>query len=144
MIVVSTLLVWILLMTLGVDLLMFNTPLTSTPSTLSFEEDLPDASFETPPPIPDTNEASTSKEKKEHMGLPLNLSFPDKFSIRVKSAITAGNVLPVRRQLIADIATFYHGLCSTLRQGDYKRIAMKMCERFPELKEDITDSQYWV
>ena len=67
-------------------------------------------------------------EGKTNRGLPFNLPFPDRFSIKVEMAIADGNVLPARRQLVADIATFYHGICQTPLQGNYKRIAVKMCK----------------
>ena len=154
------------------SLAMFNSPLTSTPISY-FNEALPvrdekpaqgPVAKECKPstskaPVAKECKPSTSKEPvakeckpstskpskndKSNLGLPLHLPFPDRYSIKVEKAIEAGNVLPVRRQLIADLATFYHGLCSEPLQGDYKRMALKACERFPELK-DVTGSSYWV
>ena len=154
------------------SLAMFNSPLTSTPISY-FNEALPvrdekpaqgPVAKECKPstskaPVAKECKPSTSKEPvakeckpstskpskndKSNLGLPLHLPFPDRYSIKVEKAIEAGNVLPVRRQLIADFATFYHGLCSEPLQGDYKRMALKACERFPELK-DVTGSSYWV
>lgn len=90
-----------------------------------------------------TVDVKSPKNAKTNLGLPLHLPFPDRFSIKVEKAIESGNVLPVRRQLIADLATFYHGHCSEPLQGDYKKMALKACERFPELK-DVTGSSYCV
>ena len=55
--------------------------------------------------------------------------------MRVETAIESGNVLKVRRQLIADFGMFYIGMCPNPQQGDYKRIAIVICEKFPELKD---------
>ena len=63
--------------------------------------------------------------------------------VRVENAIRDGNVLSVRSQLIADISTFYYGLASHPQQGDYKRMALLTCEKFPSLK-DSDPSKYWV
>ena len=137
------------------SLAMFNSPLTSTPS--YFNGDLPvreekpaqgpvakECKLSTSKgPVAKPSTSKPSKNDKSNLGLPLHLPFPDRYSIKVEKAIEAGNVLPVRRQLIADLATFYHGLCSEPLQGDYKRMALKACERFPELK-DVTGSSYWV
>ncbi len=83
------------------------------------------------------------KEKLSVLGLPDHLPFPERFSIRVENAIRDGNVLSVRSQLIADISTFYYGLASHPQQGDYKRMALLTCEKFPSLK-DSDPSKYWV
>jgi hypothetical protein len=61
----------------------------------------------------------------------------------VETAIESGNVLKVRRQLIADFGMFYIGMCPNPQQGDYKRIAIVICEKFPELKDSIA-SRFWV
>ena len=42
--------------------------------------------------------------------LPDQLTFPDRFSIRVEEAISADNILSVRRQLISDLGSFYYAL----------------------------------
>lgn len=83
----------------------------------------------------DKNDLSTSKSTNPSKGLPANLPFPSKFSMRVETAIESGNVLKVRRQLIADFGMFYIGMCPNPQQGDYKRIAIVICEKFPELKD---------
>ena len=129
----------------GMD--MFNQPLSSTPSN---SPPVPDVTLTPSMPEP-ANEpiqlkseaASTSKPDKTRVGLPLNLPFPDIFSIKVEKAIQGGNVLPMRRSLVAEICAFYSGFCNNPQQGDYKRMAMKTCEKFPELK-DLTGSRYWV
>ncbi|XP_028419230.1 uncharacterized protein LOC114544961 [Dendronephthya gigantea] len=58
-------------------------------------------------------------------------------------AIKNGSVAPERTQLIADVGTFYYGLSSHPKQGDYKRIAILVCEKFPELR-DFNQASYWV
>lgn len=75
--------------------------------------------------------------------LPQNLPFPESFSIRVQLAIKNGSVAPERTQLIADVGIFYYGLSSHPKQGDYKRIAILVCEKFPELR-DSSQASYWV
>ena len=86
-------------------------------------------------PIP-ANVSTTSS------GLPTVLPFPKRFSVRVETAISAGNVLPVRRYLIADVGSFYLGLTSHPSPTDYKRVAVLLCEKFPELKDG--SSEFWV
>ena len=81
--------------------------------------------------------------KDKNKGISGNLPFPNRFSIRVEKAIEDGNVLPVRRQLIADVGIFYSGICSHPQQGDYKRMAIMICDKFPELK-DSNNARYWV
>ena len=82
-------------------------------------------------------------KKSCQLGLPDHLPFPERFSIRVEKAIRDGNVLSVRSQLIADISTFYYRLASHPQQGDYKRMALLTCEKFPSLK-DSDPSKHWV
>ena len=62
--------------------------------------------------------------------LPHNLPFPENFSIHVESAIKNGSVAPEQTQLIADVGTFYYGLSTHPKQGDYKRIAILVCQKF--------------
>ncbi|XP_028395728.1 uncharacterized protein LOC114519757, partial [Dendronephthya gigantea] len=97
-------------------------------------------------------EQKTGKEKCNYQSdkspnsvdtLPQNLPFPERLSIKVEAAINNGSVASERTQLIADIGTFYFGLSHHPRQGDYKRIAILVCERFPELR-DSNPSNYWV
>ena len=127
---------------------MFNHPLSSSINSPQVPDLAPDVtltpSTPTNNPIKLKSEAtSSSKLDKARVGLPLNLPFPDRFSIKVEKAIQDGNVLSMRRSLIAEICTFYSGICSNPQQGDYKRIAIKTCEKFPELK-DVTGSRFWV
>jgi hypothetical protein len=71
--------------------------------------------------------------KDSTCGLSIDLPFPECFSIPVEEAISSGNVQPVRLKLMNDVSTFYYSLCKHPRQGDYTRIARKVCERFPEV-----------
>ena len=75
--------------------------------------------------------------------LPHHLPFPDRFSIRVEEAITSDNILSVRRQLISDVGSFYYALSKHPLQGDYKRMALAVCDKFPDLR-DSNPSSYWV
>ena len=75
--------------------------------------------------------------------LPDHLPFPDHFSIRVEEAIASNQVLAVRKQLISDIGAFYFALSKHPLQGDYKRIALRICDKFPDLR-DSCPSSYWV
>ena len=81
------------------------------------------------------NDSGSGKQKYGNSPLPNPLPFPSNFSIAVQQAIDKGSVLPVRRQLISDIGLFYFGLTSHPQQGDYKRIALLICEKFPELRD---------
>lgn len=94
-------------------------------------------------PCPRTPLSRISMNHDGSTGLPKELPFPDCFSIQVEAAIQNNNVLPVRLKLINDISHFYYGICKHPRQGDYKRIARKACDRFPELK-DANVERYWV
>lgn len=75
--------------------------------------------------------------------LPGHLPFPDRFSIRVEEAICNNNILSVRRQLISDLGSFYYALSKHPLQGDYKRMALAVCDKFPDLR-DSNPSSYWV
>ena len=75
--------------------------------------------------------------------LPGHLPFPDRFSIRVEEAISNHDILSVRRQLICDLGSFYYALSKHPLQGDYKRIALAVCDKFPDLR-DSSPSSYWV
>ena len=75
--------------------------------------------------------------------LPDHLPFPDHFSIRVEEAIALNQVLSVRKQLISDIGAFYFALSKHPLQGDYKRMALRICDKFPDLR-DSCPSSYWV
>lgn len=83
------------------------------------------------------------KRKYGNSPLPDPLPFPNNFSVAVQQAIDNGSVLSVRRHLVNDIGSFYFGLTSHPQQGDYKRIALLICKKFPELR-DSTPSNYWV
>lgn len=85
----------------------------------------------------------SDKTPNSSEALPQNLPFPERLSIKVEAAISNGSVVHERTQLIADVGTFYYGLSRHPRQGDYKRIAILVCERFPELR-DSNPSNYWV
>ena len=75
--------------------------------------------------------------------LPGHLPFPDRFSIRVEEAISSDNILSVRRQLISDLGSFYYALSKHPLQGDYKRMALAIRDKFPDLR-DSNPSSYWV
>ena len=83
------------------------------------------------------------KRKYGNSPLPDPLPFPDNFSVAVQQAIKSGFVITVRRQLVNDIGSFYMGITSTPQQGDYKRRALLICQKFPELR-DTTPSNYCV
>jgi hypothetical protein len=85
----------------------------------------------------------SGKSPNSDEALPHNLPFPERLSIKVEAAISNRSVVSERTQLIADVSTFYYGLSRHPRQGDYKRIAILVCERFPELR-DSNPSNYWV
>ncbi len=91
----------------------------------------------------DQCQESSLKRKYGNSPLPDPLPFPDNFSVAVQQAISNGSVLPVRRQLINDIGSFYLGLTNHPQQGDYKRMALLICQKFPELR-DTSPSSYWV
>lgn len=84
-----------------------------------------------------------SVDEKASPGLPYDLPIPDRFSIKVEEAISRNEILNARLQLIKDAGNFYYGLCKHPKQGDYGRMAKKLCERFPELKDANAD-HYWV
>lgn len=115
-------------------------PITSNPCPIISPE------FPILKPRPPNHAASTprhSKSTEETSGLPKDLPFPQCFSIAVERAIADNNVQPVRLKLMNDISSFYYGICKHPRQGDYCRIARKVCDRFPELK-DVNSDKYWV
>lgn len=87
--------------------------------------------------------SENGKRKYGNSPLPDPLPFPCNFSVVVQRAIDNGSVLSVRRHLVNDIGSFYLGLTSHPQQGDYKRIALLVCKKFPELR-DSTPSNYWV
>jgi hypothetical protein len=70
------------------------------------------------------------------------LPFPNNFSVAVQQAIDNGSVLSVWRHLVNDIGSFYFGLTSHPQQGDYKRIALLICKKFPELRDSTPT--WWV
>ncbi len=117
---------------------LFHTSLSSIPVTSTPLQENSDVA--NPPAISPVLVKKEEEKENIHTGLPANLPFPDRFSMKVEMAINAGNILPQRKQLIA---TFYYSICSNPLQGDYKCIAIKMCEKFPELK-DSTGPRYWV
>lgn len=86
---------------------------------------------------------SEGKRKYGNSPLPDPLPFPNNFSVAVQQAIDNETVLSVRQHLVNDIGSFYFGLTSHPQQGDYKRIALLICKKFPELR-DSTPSNYWV
>ena len=88
-------------------------------------------------------EESQASSKDEETKLSDELPFPNKFSIKVQKAIDADKVLSVRRELIAELASFYSTLSKYPHQGDYKRMALKVCDQFPDLR-DSNPSHYWV
>lgn len=99
---------------------------------------------------PPTTSTPTTKRKQKVCGsrekgstLPTHLPFPDRFSIKVENSIANGNVLSARKQLIADIGQFYYGIASHPIHGDYRKMAIRTCERFPELK-DSNSPNFWV
>jgi len=75
--------------------------------------------------------------------LPAHLSFLDKFSIRVEEAISSDIILSVRKQLFSGLGSFYYALSKHPLQGDYKRMALAVCDKFPNLR-DSNPSSYWV
>ena len=75
--------------------------------------------------------------------LPDHLPYPDHFSIRMEEAIASKQVLSVRKQLISDIGAFYFAPSKHPLQGDYKRMALRICDKFPDLR-DSCPSSYWV
>ena len=85
----------------------------------------------------------SSSATAEKTRLPDHLPFPDRFSITVEQAISANQVLSVRRQLISDLGAFYFALSKHPLQGDYKRMALLICNKFPDLR-DSNPSSYWV
>ena len=89
------------------------------------------------------NDAGKDNQKDKTCGLPDHLPFPNKFSMKVEAAIAQGNILIARKQLISDVGMFYYGMATHPYQGDYKRIAIKVCEKFPQLK-DSNASSFWV
>ncbi|XP_028415713.1 uncharacterized protein LOC114539287 [Dendronephthya gigantea] len=125
----------------GVDILSMPSPcMQSTPTTNPVCKDaLSSSQVSTPSP---KMKKTPKMEKSKAAGLPTDMGFPERFSMKVERAIEEGNILPVRRQLIADIAQFYQGLSNSPQQGDYKRIALKTCEKFPQLK-DSTGTNFW-
>ena len=92
---------------------------------------------------PLANGSGSGKRKYGNSPLPDPLPFPSNFSIAVQQAIDQGSILPVRRQFVSDVGLFYFGLTSHPQQGDYKRIALLICQKFPELR-DTTPATYWV
>ena len=59
--------------------------------------------------------------------LPDQLPFPERFSIRTEEAISADKIRSVRRQLVADLGSFYYSLSNHPLQGAYKRMALAVC-----------------
>lgn len=88
-------------------------------------------------------EESQASSKDKGTKLSDELPYLDKFSIKVQEAIDDDKVLSVRRQLIAEVGSFYLTLSKYPQQGDYKRMAVKVCDQFPDLK-DSNPSYYWV
>ncbi|CAB4022226.1 Hypothetical predicted protein [Paramuricea clavata] len=84
------------------------------------------------------------KGKTDSSALLTHLPFPDRLSIKVETAIASGNVLSARKQLIAAVGLgFFYDLVTHPQHGDYKRMAIRTCEKFPELK-DANSSTFWV
>ena len=78
--------------------------------------------------------------------LPDQLPFPDTgvgFLSELRKPFLLIKVLFVRRQLVADLASFYYALSKHPLQGDYKRMALAVCNKFPDLR-DSNPSSYWV
>lgn len=116
----------------------------STPITINQEEkhrDIP----ATPASVKSNQSCESSLKRKPYGNSPLPgpLPFPDNFSGAVQQGIANGSVVPVRRQLINDVGSFYLGLTTHPQQGDYKRMALLICQKFPELR-DTSRSSYWV
>ena len=88
---------------------------------------------QTTKPLSSSTPVNGKVKEDSTCGLPKDLLFPERFSIPVEEAISSGNVQPVRLKLMNDVSTFYYSLCKHPRQGDYTRIARKVCERFPEV-----------
>lgn len=98
--------------------------------------------------VSNTSLNQSTKREKSRDGvqsgcLPEILPFPSRFSRCVENAMEKGSVLPVRTFVIADIGAFFYGMTSHPKQGEYKRMALLTCKKFPELK-DSNPTNYWV
>lgn len=112
---------------------------------------IPEGDVIEPPQMKSNHQAAAMKRKASQKneplsspsGLPYDLPFPGRFSVPVEEAISQKNVLPVRLKLIKDVGAFYYGICKHPKQGDYGRIARKLCDVFPEMR-DVSSEKYWV
>ena len=73
-------------------------------------------------------------------GLPDHLPLPDRFSIRIEEAVSADQVLSVRRQIIVDLGSFHYALSKRPLLGDYKRMALAIYNKFPDLRDSNPSS----
>ena len=80
------------------------------------------------------SEGSSTVVKSDH------LPFPDRFSIRIEEAVSADQVLSVRRQIIVDLGSFHYALSKRPLLGDYKRMALAIYNKFPDLRDSNPSS----
>ena len=129
----------------------FNTPLSPTPIHSSSPTTMPVEEAEMRGlgnliqlPVMPSDKSLKVKTAPKHQPVQNLVDFQPSclFQKRVETAIE-GNFLPVRKHLISNIGTIYLVLTSHPNHGDYKRMAVLICEKFPELK-DASASYFWV
>ena len=83
------------------------------------------------------------QHQKLTKNIPEPVPFPDRWSPRVQAAIDSSRLPEVRKQFITDAGGFYYGMCKHPAQGDYRRIAIALCNKFPVLR-DPNDLKFYV
>lgn len=72
------------------------------------------------------------------------ISFPEKFSRRVSTAIETGQLVAENRSaFVRECVDFYEPIIPTPTREQFNEISRGLCDRYPTLK-DVKKTVYWV